>query len=257
MIEARQVPGKQGLQWILSGFYMFRLSPFVWVLLCFTLILIAATLELLPVLGKFIFTLLSPVFMAGVMVGCKSLEQGDPLELGHLMVGFRKNTVPLITLGGFYLIGQVLIIGVFMMIGGSELVDMLLYGKRFDEQELMGVMDNILSASIAGLLLTIPLMMAMWFAPLLVMFENMPPFIAIRKSFFACLKNIIPIQIYLIVLIILGVLAIIPYGIGLFIYIPTVFASIYVSYQDIFHPESMFSDKEAIEKKEEDTEVNQ
>ena len=86
---------------------------------------------------------------------------------------------------------------------------------------------------------------------------SITPIIAIRKSFFACLKNIIPIQIYFIVLIILGVLAIIPYGLGLFIYIPTVFASIYVSYQDIFHPESMLSDKEAIEKKEEDTEVNQ
>ncbi|MDV6343352.1 BPSS1780 family membrane protein [Nitrosomonas sp. Is37] len=250
MIEARQVRGREGLQWILSGFYLFRLSPFVWILLCFTLILIAATLELLPLLGKFIFTLLSPVFMAGIMVGCKSLEQGDQLELGHLFLGFKKNTVPLITIGGFYLIGQVLIIGVFMMIGGNALVDMLLYGKRFGEHELMGVMDNILSASIVGLLLTVPLMMAIWFAPLLVMFENMPPFIAIRKSFFACLKNIIPFQIYAIVLIILGVLAIMPYGLGLFIYIPTVFASIYVSYQDIFHPESTVIDKEAIEKKE-------
>lgn len=251
MIEARHVRGRQGLQWILSGFYLFRLSPFVWILLCFTLILIAATLELLPVLGKFIFTLISPVFMAGIMTGCRSLEQGSQLELGHLFLGFRKNTAPLITVGGFYLIGQVLIIGVFMMIGGSALVDMLLYGKRFDEQELMEVMDNALSASLAGLLLTVPLMMAVWFAPLLVMFENMPPLIAIRKSFFACLKNIISFQIYMIVLVILLVLAIMPYGLGLFLWIPTVFASIYVSYQDIFQSGLTPTGKEVTEGKEE------
>lgn len=259
MIEAQQVRGRQGLQWILSGFYLFRLSPLVWILLCFTLILIAATLELLPLLGKFIFTLISPVFMAGIMAGCRSLEHGDQLELGHLFVGFRKNAIPLITVGGFYLIGQVLIIGVFMMIGGSALVDMLLYGKRFDEQELMIVMDNILSASLAGLALTVPLMMSVWFAPLLVMFENMPPMIAIRKSFFACLKNIIPFQIYAIILIILGVLAIMPYGLGLLIWLPTVFASIYVSYQDIFRTESTLPvDKEVAEETtEKDTESNQ
>jgi hypothetical protein len=250
-MEARQVRGRQGLQWILSGFYLFRLAPLVWILLCFTLLLIAVTLELLPLLGKFIFTLISPVFMAGIMVGCRSLERGDQLELAHLFVGFKKNTTQLITIGGFYLIGQVLIIGVFMMIGGSALVDMLLYGKRYDENELMEVMDNALSASLAGLLLTIPLMMAMWFAPLLVMFENMPATIALRQSFFACLKNIIPFQIYAILLILLLMLAIMPYGLGLIIWIPTVFASIYVSYQDIFQSEPTPTDKEVTEEEKE------
>lgn len=249
-MEARQVRGRQGLQWILSGFYLFRQTPFVWILLCFTLLLIAMTLELLPLLGKFIFTLISPVFMAGIMLGCRSLERGDQLELLHLFVGFKKNTAQLITLGGFYLIGQVLIIGVFMMIGGSALVDMLLYGRRFDEQEMIEVMDNALSASLLGLLLTIPLMMAMWFAPLLVTFENMPPLLALRKSFFACLKNIIPFQVYVIILIILGILAAIPYGLGLIIWIPTVFASIYVSYQDIFQSEPAPTSKEMTEEQE-------
>lgn len=249
MIEARQVRGRQGLQWILSGFYLFRQAPFVWILLCFTLLLIAATLELLPVLGKFIFTLISPVFLAGIMAGCRSLERGDQLELAHLFVGFKRNPGQLITVGGFYLIGQVLIIGVFMMIGGSALVDMLLYGKRYDEQELMEVMDNALSASLAGLVLTIPLMMAIWFAPLLVVFENMPPIIALRQSFFACLKNFIPFQIYAIILIILGALAVLPYGLGLFIWIPTVFASIYVSYKDIFQTEPTPASKEVVEEK--------
>lgn len=252
-MEARQVRGRQGLQWILSGFYLFRQAPLVWILLCFTLLLIAMTLELLPLLGKFIFTLISPVFMAGIMVGCRSQIRGDQLEIVHLFVGFKRNTAQLITLGGMYLIGQVLIIGVFMMIGGSSLVDMLLYGKRFDERELMEVMDNALSASLAGLLLTIPLMMAMWFAPLLIMFENMPPVIAMRKSFFACLKNIIPFQIYAIILIVLLVLAIMPFGLGLIIWIPTVFASIYVSYEDIFQSEPAPSSDELTEENKEET----
>ncbi|MEP7371334.1 MAG: hypothetical protein ABI659_03815, partial [Nitrosospira sp.] len=53
-------------------------------------------------------------------------------------------------------------------------------------------------------------------------------------SFFACLKNIIAFQIYGITLVALTILAAMPYGLGLFILVPTLFASIYASYRDIF-----------------------
>ncbi len=238
-MEIRQVNAKQGWQWIISGFYLFRMAPAAWILASFTLVLIAMTLALVPLLGKFIFTLISPVFLAGLMVGCKDLEQGKKLELLHLFLGFKKNVAPLITIGGIYLIGQVLIVGLVMLIGGTVMMDMLLYGKRVDENELMVVMDNMLTASLVALTLSIPLMMAAWFSPLLVIFNNTPPIVAMKKSFFACLRNIIPFQIYGITLIILTIFAVMPYGLGLIVLIPTVFASIYVSYKDIFLSEPL------------------
>ena len=114
-MEIHQVHAKQGLQWILSGFYMFRRAPLAWIFVCFTLMLIAISMSLIPLLGKFIFTLVSPVFLAGIMLGCKDLEQGKPLEMTHLFVAFRTNVASLITIGGIYLIGQILIIGLVMM----------------------------------------------------------------------------------------------------------------------------------------------
>lgn len=252
-MEARHVRGRQGLQWILSGFYYFKLSPFVWMLLSSTFLMVELTLQILPVLGIFAFLLISPVLVAGVMVGCQSLDQGKRLQLEHLFVGFRKNTAPLITVGGFNLIALVLIVGIFMLMGGDALIDMLVYGKRFGENELMGIMDNVLSAWLAALGLSIPLMMAIWFAPLLIIFENLPPAIAIRKSFFACLNNMAPFFVYGITLLILFFListatvkllslfgAVPPPLILIILYIvilPTIFASIYASYQDIFPSE--------------------
>ena len=238
-MEIHQVNAKQGLQWILSGFYLFRKAPLAWILVCFTLILIAITMSLVPLLGKFIFTLISPVFLAGIMLGCRDMEQGKPIEIKHLFVAFRTNSTPLITIGGIYLIGQILILGLVMLIGGSQMTDMLLYGKRVDESELMGVMSNMLTSSLVALTLSIPLMMASWFSPLLVVFHNIPPIVALQRSFFACLKNFIPFQLYGITLIILTILSIMPYGIGLVILIPTLFASIYVSYKDIFLAERL------------------
>ncbi|TXI20162.1 MAG: hypothetical protein E6Q62_02285 [Nitrosomonas sp.] len=238
-MEIHQVHAKQGLQWILSGFYLFRKAPLAWVMVCFTLILIAMTISLIPLLGKFIFTLISSVFLAGIMIGCKDLEQGKQLEIIHLFAAFKTNAAPLITIGGIYLIGQILIIGLVMLIGGSQMTDMLLYGKRVDESELMGVMSNFLTASLIVLALSIPLMMASWFSPLLVIFHNIPPIVAMQRSFFACLRNFIPFQIYGITLIILTILCVMPYGVGLVILIPTIFASIYVSYKDIFLAEPL------------------
>ena len=55
-----------------------------------------------------------------------------------------------------------------------------------------------------------------------------------QRSFFACLRNFVPFQLYGITLIILTILALMPYGLGLIILIPTIFGSIYASYKDIF-----------------------
>lgn len=238
-MEIHQVHGKQGLQWILSGFYLFRKAPLAWVFVCFTLMLIAMAMSFIPLLGKFVFTLISPVFLAGIMLGCKDMEQGKSIELKHLFVSFKTNPAPLITIGGIYLIGQILIIGLVMLIGGSQMTDMLLYGKRVDESELMGVMSNMLTSSLIALTLSIPLMMASWFSPLLVIFHNVPPIVAMQRSFFACLKNFIPFQLYGVTLIVLTVLSLMPYGLGLVILIPTIFTSIYVSYKDIFLAEPL------------------
>lgn len=233
-MESHQVNAKQGLQWILSGFYLFRKAPLAWMILCFTLLLIGRLMSLVPMLGMFIFVLISPAFQAGLMHGCKAQEQGKPLEMGHLFSAFRTNAAPLITIGGVSLIGQILILGLAMLIGGSQMTDMMLYGKRVDESELMGVMSSFLTSSLIMLALSIPLMMATWFAPLLIVFHNLPPVAAMKRSFFACLRNLIPFQVYGITLIILTIICLMPYGVGLVILIPMLFTSIYVSYKDIF-----------------------
>jgi hypothetical protein len=233
-MEVRQVDAKQGWQWIVTGFGLFRKIPLVWIILCFTLVLIAFTLALIPMAGQFIFTLLSPVFLAGIMMGCKALEQGEGLEISHLLAGFRSNPAPLITIGGIYLVGQILILGVFMLVGGDVLMGLLMEGKRVDENELKSVSGDMLSASLVGLTLSIPLLMAAWFAPLLVIFKGVPPLEAMRLSFFACLKNIVAFQIYAVILVVLTIIAAVPYGLGLFVLAPTLFASIYTSYKDIF-----------------------
>ena len=114
------------------------------------------------------------------------------------------------------------------------MMDLLIDGKRVDENELRGVMSSGLTAVMVALALSIPLMMAAWFAPLLVAFKDMPALAAMQLSFFACLKNIIPLQLYAITMVVLAVIAAMPYGLGFFVLVPALFASLYASYEDIF-----------------------
>jgi uncharacterized membrane protein len=76
--------------------------------------------------------------------------------------------------------------------------------------------------------------MALWFAPSLVVFNNLKPVDAMKASFLACLKNIVPFLLYGIVLIVLCFVAAIPLGLGFLVLGPVAIASIYTGYRDIF-----------------------
>jgi uncharacterized membrane protein len=58
---------------------------------------------------------------------------------------------------------------------------------------------------------------------------------AMRLSFFACLRNMLPFTLYGIISAVLLLVAMIPLGLGLLVMIPTMTASLYVSYKDIFN----------------------
>src|SRR5262249_57653472 len=85
------------------------------------LLFIGAAMMLVPLIGPLVFALLTPVFTAGLMLACRSVENGGRVELGHLFQGFRHNAAQLVTVGGIYLAGQVAVAGVMLYLGGDEL----------------------------------------------------------------------------------------------------------------------------------------
>ena len=235
-MKSRLVAAGRGWQWIVDGFALFRKNPPIWIVFTVILFLIALGLGMIPVLGQCLFYLLSPVFLAGVMLGCKALVRGEPLELAYLFAGFRRNTSQLVTIGGIYLVGQIVIFGLMLIIGGAALISMFKGGVRIDPELVIDAIRQIGTALLIGVTLSLPLMMAVWFAPMLVVFHDTPPLEALKLSFFACLKNVTPFLVYGIVLLLLAVVAMLPFGLGLLVLIPTIFGSIYASYQDLFAP---------------------
>jgi uncharacterized membrane protein len=92
--------------------------------------------------------------------------------------------------------------------------------------------------SLVILALLLPLIMALWFAPALVVFHDMGAWEAMKASFRGGMKNMLPFLLYGIVLTIASVVASIPALLGWLVLGPVIAASIYTSYRDIYFSEA-------------------
>jgi uncharacterized membrane protein len=92
----------------------------------------------------------------------------------------------------------------------------------------------MLLALLVGMLLAMPLYMAIWFAPALVVFHDMAPVAAMRSSFRGCLHNLVPFLLYGVILFVLAIVASIPVGLGWLVLAPVIWGSLYASYRDVF-----------------------
>lgn len=227
----RTVDTGRGWSWITEAFALFRRQAGMWILTTVLLGILFIAMSMIPVLGSLASALLMPIFVAGLMLACREQDRGGEIGINHLFAGFKQKTGDLVMVGVFNLVGWLLIFLVlFLVIGGGVFMAMM----RGDAQAIGA---SIVTALIGMLLLaglSIPLYMATWFAPALIVLNGMAPGAALKASFFACLKNMMPFLIYGLMLLVLGVLAAIPLGLGYLVLIPVLIASVYTAYRDIF-----------------------
>ena len=250
-VQIRKVPPARGWAWIAGGALLFLRSPGQWIVLLLILYIAKKALAAFPVaalaaLFSVLAVLLMPVFMAGLMDGCMSLAAGRPLKIGHLLQGFRKNAAHLVTIGGISLAGNLVILMIVVMIGGEGMTAMAkaVSGNQAITpqiaQQMQAAASDVARAALAGTALSLPLLMALWFAPLLVYFDDVRPLTALKLSLAGCLRNALPMLLYSLVLLAVLLVAV-PIGmrfrefdLGLWLMAPVVVPSIYVSYRDIF-----------------------
>ena len=226
--NGRAVPVGHSWQWIVTGWRLFRRQPVVWVLLSIVFGFIFFALGVVPVLGQVAVTLLLPVFGGGMMRACRRVESGEELELADLFWGFRHQRAPLFMVGA---ISFVLMLAMFT-------ATMLLTGAGAALTQLAGGAPEAVVAALVGLLvffaLVIPIYMAMWFAPALIVFHDVAGARAMMQSFRGCLRNIVPFLFYGAILLVLGIFASIPFGLGWLVLGPVVVGSVYAGYRDIY-----------------------
>ena len=231
----RTVAAGEGLEWLTAAWQLFVAAPLMWIVIFVLYVVFFVVLSFVPFIGSLIGFALYGVIGAGWMASAHGVAQGEKLELDHMFAGAKTNTQPLLILGAFYAVG-LLLISLFMIaalaIGfvGSGTLSNLMAG----ELPTLSAMLGALMVVMMGLALLAPLMAALWFAPALVYFHNVPPLDALKVSFFACLRNWLPFLVYGVLVIMLLVIATIPFGLGLLVVGPLVFISGYTSYRSVF-----------------------
>jgi uncharacterized membrane protein len=84
------------------------------------------------------------------------------------------------------------------------------------------------------ILLITPVLAMYWFALPLVLFREIVPWEAMKTSLAAVLANMLPLLVYGLVGAVLGFLALIPFGLGLLVFVPVMLLSWLLSYQEMF-----------------------
>jgi hypothetical protein len=251
-MQARIVGAMGGARWLADGWRLFRAAPLGWLAAVFGYWLLMTVVSVLPVVGVVAAAILVPAFSVGFMALARAAGRGGSLELALLFDGFRNEPRTQILLGVVYLACLALLLSATALVDDGALARWLVTGRRPAEDVLQS--EAFLGALVTAAALYLPVMMAFWFAPPLAAWHGTGAAKALFFSFAASIMNwraflaygvATAIATLLVPFLALTLLTLASSGALrapvatlvfplLLVMLPTLFASFYASYRDVF-----------------------
>ncbi len=249
-MQARIVGAAHGARWLADGWRLFRAAPLGWLAAVFGYWLAMTLVSLVPLAGVAAAAVLVPAFSVGFMAIARATSRGSPAEIGLLFHGLRHEPRSQLLLGLVYLAGLALLLGASTLADEGALAHWMLTGQRPDEDVLHS--QGFIGALLIAAILYLPVMAAFWFAPPLAAWHSTGAAKALFFSFAASVMNWRAFLAYgavtaMVTLVIpFAVLTALTLAGGLrfpaaslvfplvLIVLPTLFASFYASYRDVF-----------------------
>ncbi len=241
IVGGRSTPPGQGGAWVVRGWALFTQAPLIWIVSVVIFFAIYLILNFVPIIGMFVSYALYGLLAGGLMLGAHGQHRGRPLEVTDIFSGFKApHTTPLLIVGVLYMAAWIVLMviaGILfaIVLGASGGIGALMNGGG-------GAITGLLAGAGLGAMVVVlvvmaaavPIFMAFWFAPILVVANAVAPMEALKMSFSACLKNFLPFLIYGLIFLVLFIIGSIPLGLGLLVVIPLMYTSTYAAYRDIF-----------------------
>ena len=251
-MQARIVETKRGAAWLADGWRMFRGAPLGWIAIVFAYWFLMTVVSIVPLIGVAAASILVPAFSVGFMAAARSSEKRGAVEMAFLFDGFRHYLRGQLILGVIYFACLGVVLAATTLADDGALAGWMLTGRRPAEEVLRS--DAFLSALFIAAALYTPVLMMFWFAPPLAAWHGTAPAKALFFSFFACLMNwraflaygAVTLAVALVLpFAVLSVVALASLQVAalslvfplLLVLLPTLFASFYASYRDVFAPE--------------------
>ena len=172
-------------------------------------LMMGVVLSIIPFAGM-LWSVVVPIHAGGLMLGCRALRQGQPLEVRYLFNGFEAPRLqPLALVGALYLAGSLIVMLpiILLVVGGTMLSAFAVGSSGASATSLAGV--GLVGVVIVLLVMAavMVLSLALWFAPALVVFDDVPALEALKASLRAGWVNVGAFTVYGLVLIGVGVVA--------------------------------------------------
>jgi hypothetical protein len=246
-----------GALWLRQAYAMLSAQRVRWLLLLLAYYAIVVAIDVVPWIGTFVAPVLKPVFAVGFLAAAWSQERGQPPAIAHLFRGFRADLRALLPLGIVFVAGITGAVVATSLVDGGKLLEVLSGATRPDETFLGS--GEVQAAMLFGALCALPVLLALWFAPALVVFQDCSAGRALATSLRAALANWRPVLVYGLLIFFYGavlpaaavallaalvpkeaapavlMLALLPY---VALLVATLHISDYVSYRDIFHADA-------------------
>ncbi|NSL53630.1 DUF2189 domain-containing protein [Uliginosibacterium aquaticum] len=263
--QARRVSPLRCFSWLAAGWRLFAAHPADWILMAlgaFALLAVSTLLVPIPLIGPILPPLLLALLMGGMLEAAdkqlhpdrsplERMENGQWIEIepntAHtgfvtLFSGFRRHAGNLTLVGLFYAIPLVLLhLLAYLALSGGLLVSLLGISLGATVNSLaasaMGVLADLGVALGAFLLLWGMMLLALLLAPALIMKDNIASFDAMRLSLKASLRNPGAMFMLAIMFYLLFILALLPAGLGILIYIPVVVGAVQAAHTELFEPD--------------------
>ncbi len=227
--DPRAVPAGNGWQWIVSAWTLFKQAPAMWMVVVLIVMGISMVLGMVPFLGSLAQNVAWPFMFGAIALFADDVYKGRTADVA-VFGSVTAHTAPLLVLGLIYLGGIVtlLVVAFVPLLGFSGLS--LFTGSSPE----LALDKRVWIGFLIYFVLAIPFMMATYFAPTLVVLQGKAPLDALRLSLRAGLRNILPMIVFMLGLMGLGLVATLPLLLGWFVLIPVMFATGYATYRDIF-----------------------
>ena len=258
--------GRRGVAWLTESYAMFVRHRLAWIGLLLAYYVVLLMVDLLPLIGVLLAPIVKPVLSVGFLAAAWTQERGGRPALRMLLRGFGANLGALLPLGIVFVLGISIALGATALIDGGRLLNML-YGAapaadadptaaaRHVQETLAS--PRVQLGMLFGGLCALPTILALWWAPALVVFQDANLATALGASLRAALANwraavryaggvfvmgaVVPsIVTFALALVVppplnatLAALLVLPY---LAFFVATLHIADYVSYRDVFHP---------------------
>jgi hypothetical protein len=252
MPEIKSVPFIRGWFWVLEGWRLFLRKPLTAIVFTIALWFIIQVSGMHGLLAAAVAVLL-PVFLGGWVAACDTIARGEPVPVTMFFEGFRRRTAELGAIGGFNVVANLLVLMVVFAVGGEMLGKLMSDPTAVGPAEVAEASSRITQALLLGVLVGLPVAMAVWFAPFAVMLDGVRPLNALVASLRAMIRNMLPFLLYSLVWLAMGVAlfslgsaifgARAALGISIWLMMPVLVPSVYVSYRDIFRTGDAATDR--------------